>query len=75
MTLTIDADVVWKPRNIWNTVAPPVNQELELEQVRVVLMRVLSRYPEACTAVIGALEELGGPPWQPFPDTALRPSR
>ena len=59
MTLTIDADVVWKPRNILNTVAPNVNQELELEQVRVVLMRVLSRSPEACTALLGALEELG----------------
>ena len=75
MTLTIDADVVWRPRNILKTVAPPVNQQHELEQVRVVLMRVLSRFPEACTAVVSALEELGGPPWQAFPDSALRRSR
>ena len=68
MTLTIDANVVWKPRNIFRTVVAKVDEHLELEQVRVVLMRVLSRFPEACQAVVSALEELGGEPWQPFPE-------
>ncbi len=73
MTLTIDANVVWKPRNIFRAVVAKVvvgkNDDIrELEKVRVVLMRVLSRFPEACQAVISALEELGGGPWRPFPE-------
>ena len=68
MTLTIDADVVWKPRNIFRRVAPKVDDTRELERVRVVLMRVLSRFPEACQAVIAGLEEMGGEPWRPFPE-------
>ncbi len=73
MTLTIDANVVWKPRNIFRTVAEKgvvanVDDTRELEKVRVVLMRVLSRFPDACQAVIAALEELGGEPWRPFPE-------
>ncbi len=70
MTLTIDANVVWKPRNILRAVVATVDEHLELEKVRVVLMRVLSGFPEACTAVVRALEELGGEPWRPFPAPA-----
>ena len=34
------------------------------------MMRVLTSFPEACAAVVSAIEELGGEPWQPLPDVS-----
>ena len=67
MTLTIDANVVWKPRNILRVVAAKVDDQQEFKILKTVMMRVLTAFPEACAAVVSAIEELGGEPWQPFP--------
>ena len=72
MTLTIDANVVWKPRNILRVVVAKVDEELESKQLRTVLMRVLHNFPDAWQAVMDALKELEtGRPWSPFPETPL----
>jgi hypothetical protein len=67
MTLTIDANYVWKCPNIFRTVAAKVDDSQEFKILKTVMMRVLTSFPEACQAVILAIEELGGEPWQPFP--------
>ena len=71
MTLTIDADVVWKPRNIFRAVAPVVDQVQDFENIKTVLMRVLSQFPVAWKAVVDALEELSGKPWPPLAELRL----
>ena len=63
MSLTIDADFVWKPGNIFRPVAPVVDQSQDFEHIKLVLMRVLSRYPDAWQAVVDGLQELGAKPW------------
>jgi hypothetical protein len=68
MTLTIDADFVWKSRNIFRTVPAKLdNDAQEFKILKKVVVQVLTSFPEACQAVILAVEELGGEPWQPFP--------
>ncbi|MDQ2948591.1 MAG: hypothetical protein M3Y27_22080 [Acidobacteriota bacterium] len=67
MTLTIDANVVWKPRNILRVVAAKVDDHQKFKILKTVMMRVLTAFPEACAAVVTAIEELGGEPWQLFP--------
>ena len=71
MTLTIDAGFVWKSRNIFRTVAPIVDQIPSFEHIQTVLVRVLSRFPEAWKAVVEGLEELGGQPWPPLAELRL----
>jgi hypothetical protein len=68
MTLTIDANYVWKCPNIFRTAAAKVDEQQEFKILKTVLTRVLTRFQEACQAVVRAIEELGGAPWQTFPD-------
>ena len=69
MTLTIDANVVWKPRNILRVVVAKVDEDLKSKHLQTVLMRVLHRFPDAWQAVMDALKELEtGQPWTPFPE-------
>ena len=76
MTLTIDANVVWKPTNIFRTAAvEKVDAPAEFEKIKTVLMRVLSRFPDAWRAVVDALEELSAQPWPPLPEAELCPSQ
>ena len=67
MTLTIDANVVWKPRNILRVVAAKVDDTQEFKILKTVMMRVLTAFLERVPRW-SAIEELGGEPWQPFPD-------
>ena len=71
MTLTIDAGYVWKCPDIFRTVAPVIDQVQDFENIKTVLMRVLSQFPVAWKAVIDALEELSGKPWPPIADLRL----
>jgi hypothetical protein len=49
-----------------------VDYESEMWQVRTELMRVLTRFPEACDAVMEELVKLEtDEPWTPFPETRL----
>ncbi len=47
MTLTIDANVVWKPRNILRVVAAKVDDHQEFKILKTVMMRVLTSFPAA----------------------------
>jgi hypothetical protein len=67
MTLTIDANFVWKSRNIFRTVAAKVDEQQEFKILKTVLTRVLVRFPEACQAVVHAIEELAEHPGSLFP--------
>jgi hypothetical protein len=71
MTLTIDAGYVWKCPDIFRIVAPVVDQVQEFENIKTVLIRVLSQFPIAWKAVIDALEELTGQPWAPLTELRL----
>ena len=71
MTLTIDAGYVWKCPDIFRTVAPVVDHHQDFEHVKTVLMRVLSRFPDAWQAVVDGLKELAGKPWPPLADLGL----
>ena len=75
MTLTIDANFVWKSRHIFKTVAPIVDNNQDFEKLKTALMRVLSRFPDAWQATVDALEELRAQPWPPIEDVKLRPSQ
>ena len=64
MTLTIDANFVWKCPNIFKAPAvEPIDAPAELAKVQSVLLRVLSGFPEAWRAVVDGLEELSPQPW------------
>ena len=76
MTLTIDAGFVWQPSNIFRTAAvEKIEAPAELAKIQTVLMRVLSRFPDAWRAVVDGLEELSAQPWPPLPETELCPSQ
>ena len=71
MTLTIDADYVWKCPNYFKAVAAVVDHIQEFENIKTVIIRVLSQFPIAWKAVIDALEELSGNPWPPVAELRL----